>query len=318
MCKNLTDASSLRESTLGVGLEPTTLTLTGSCSAIELPQIARLSYPGKRADATLDLRVAIRAQEDALSCLGSQPLDTPSHTLLRDAKLLRVRVQMMELKRRRAAIVATKPTAAARLGDEDRLRAPTTSDDGLLTTEPAAEVPPRVENMLDLAVSGTGQGCSREPCRPSSQGSPARPPAARPMRRQPVTPEPVPDRALAAVHPRSDLRDRQPRIDQRRELVARQTLSGRVTRPTDRGEPVSIDPVRHRRFVTPDPPPDLRQRQPFPQHPLQCITIHAPHCRRRLRRNSRAAPQETGDRRLPTPCRPSPRALARTRGRNPV
>ena len=82
---------------------------------IELgPQIVHSSYPGDRAETALHLRVAIRAQEDALAYLRTQTLDAMG-AALRDPELLGMRIQMMELKCRHAPFITAQPATSAGL-----------------------------------------------------------------------------------------------------------------------------------------------------------------------------------------------------------
>src|SRR5262249_8520703 len=63
------------EQAAGVGLEPTTIALTGRRSAIELPRSAALNCSGNLRTSRLHLHVAVGAQQDALRRLRASSLE---------------------------------------------------------------------------------------------------------------------------------------------------------------------------------------------------------------------------------------------------
>jgi hypothetical protein len=82
----------------------------------------------------------------------------------RNAKLLEVRIDMMELERSQAAVIATEPTATPCLFDEDLLHAASPLHHGLLSASAASKIASRVTDMLSLSVMGANQAGIGEPC----------------------------------------------------------------------------------------------------------------------------------------------------------
>jgi hypothetical protein len=122
-----------------------------------------LGYLGNGNRTALHLRVAIRAQQDALADLYAETLKAMSSPPC-NSKLLEARIDVMELQRSQAAVVATEPAAAAGLLDEDLLRPTSPPHDGLVPAQPASEIASRFADMLGLSVAGADQRGVREPC----------------------------------------------------------------------------------------------------------------------------------------------------------
>jgi hypothetical protein len=114
-----------------------------------------LDYPGNRACARLDLRVAIRAQQDALADLRTKSVEAPRHPTSRDSELLIARIDVVELERGRRAVVTAQSTRPARLLHKDLLHASATANNCLGPARTAAEVSPTVSDVADLAMMRT-------------------------------------------------------------------------------------------------------------------------------------------------------------------
>jgi hypothetical protein len=97
-----------------------------------------LGYPRDGTETTLHLCVAIRAQQDALADLQAQAVKAMG-TPLGTAELLETRVEMVELERTQAAVVAAQTTAAAGLLDKDLLHTTSPPNHRLLTAPAASE-----------------------------------------------------------------------------------------------------------------------------------------------------------------------------------
>jgi len=120
-----------------------------------------LSYPGDRAETTLHLRVAIRAQEDALAYLRTQTLNAMG-AALRDPELLGMRIQMMELKCRHAPFITAQPATSAGLLNQKVLYLAATSYNRLHPASTTSEVPARSTHVRYLSVARTSQNRFRK------------------------------------------------------------------------------------------------------------------------------------------------------------
>jgi hypothetical protein len=105
-------------------------------------------------------------------------------------------------------------------------------------------------------------------------GCPAR--ARRAPGFQSVPPQPMPDGRLAPIDSDGDLSDRHALLDQREKLVPSNAAPRRVPIRPHCPQPVELHPVSHRRFMSPNPPPDRSKRHSLPQQPLQQFPIHTP------------------------------------------
>src|SRR3989442_1074783 len=79
------------------------------------------------------------------------------------------------------------------------------------------------------------------------------------MPRQPVT-----NGRLAALDSLRDFGDRHAPIDKGLELAPFQPAARRVLPVVGRAQPMFLDPIGDRRFVTPEPAADLPKRKPVP------------------------------------------------------
>src|SRR4029079_13604797 len=74
----------------------------------------------ERSGSGLHLGMTIRAEQDALRCLLSHLLYRPSEAASGDPELLRLRVDVVEVQRTDAPVVATKSAGSAGLGDQEQ------------------------------------------------------------------------------------------------------------------------------------------------------------------------------------------------------
>jgi hypothetical protein len=130
-----------------VGLEPTTSRLTAErICQIELPRTELLrivGYDGRKlSDSSLDLGVAVRAQQHALGDLRTRTVERSPNAPVGDAEVLRRAVDVVELQSTDVTVVATQPTRAARLVDERRLDLAPTRGDRLRTALAAPQTAP--------------------------------------------------------------------------------------------------------------------------------------------------------------------------------
>jgi hypothetical protein len=111
-----------------------------------------LDYPGDRTCARLDLRVAIRAQQDTLADLRTKSVEAPRHSAGGDSELLLARIYVVELECGGRPVVTAQLTRPACLLHQDLLHAPATANDGLCPARTAAEVAATVSDVADLAM----------------------------------------------------------------------------------------------------------------------------------------------------------------------
>jgi hypothetical protein len=119
-----------------------------------------LGYPGGGAETALHLRVAIRAQEDALADLGTQPRDTARATASH-AEVLLSWIDVMKLKCRHTAVVTAQSTTSTELSNEQLLDLAPAANHAFLTTLAAPVVAARFSYVLGLAVAWTKYRCPR-------------------------------------------------------------------------------------------------------------------------------------------------------------
>jgi hypothetical protein len=119
-----------------------------------------LGYPGDGAEAALHLRVAIRAQEDALADLGTQALDAAGATASH-AEVLLGWIDVMKLKCGHAAVVTAQSTTSTELSNEQLLDLVATANHAFLTTLAAPVVAARFSYVLGLTVACTQYRCPR-------------------------------------------------------------------------------------------------------------------------------------------------------------
>jgi hypothetical protein len=112
-----------------------------------------LDYPGDRTCARLDLRVAIRAQQDALADLHTKSVEAPRHPTSRDSELLLARIDVVELERGERPVITAQSTRPARLLDEDLLHASAPANDRLGPARTTAVIAPTVSDVADLTMS---------------------------------------------------------------------------------------------------------------------------------------------------------------------
>jgi hypothetical protein len=79
----------------------------------------------------------------------------------------------------------------------------------------------------------------------------------------------MPDRPLAAVDDLGDLRDRSAAINQPFELRPLESPTRRMAVLLGRLQPVFLNPIGDRGFMSAEPLPDCRQRQALTQQLLQ-------------------------------------------------
>jgi hypothetical protein len=251
---------------------------------IELPRNVHLDYPGNRAYPCLDLRVAIRAQQDALADLRANPVETSCDPSRCHAKLLLAGIEVMELQRDHRLVVAAQSTGPARLLDKYLLHAPATTNNGLGTARTAAEVAAAVSNVAHLTMPRTREKNFRKALRPRSGAFLSRPSACRAPSLQAMLAQPMAHGGLAPVHSCRDLRHRHTCIHERFQSILGEPTSRSVSLVPVGPQSMPIDPVRDGRFVALQSPADLGQREPFAKHPLQDDAIHASHCLQRFGR----------------------------------
>jgi hypothetical protein len=273
----------VQSSTPGVGLEPTTSILTGSCAANCATPDRQLELRRNGSESALHLSVTIRAQQDALADLGTKTLNTASHPVLSDAELLHRGVKVMELQCRHAAIVAAEPASSTRLFDEDLLDPSTASHHRLLTAPATPEIAAGVSDVLAFAVLGAYKRCFGQASFASCARRIGGAPADTSTGPEPVLAQPMTHGCLAATERLRDLRDRHVGLDQRLEILSRDAPACSVLVSVRRLQPVFLDPVADRRFMPVETPSNLRQRQPLREKLLQRSAIHAPHCHANIR-----------------------------------
>ena len=149
----------------------------------------------------LHLRVAIRAQQDALADLGTYAGDAPSRAFLGHAELLDGWVEVMKLQGGQTPVVTAEGAEATGLSDKDLLDLAPTTHDGLLSASATAEIATRFPNVFAGSVAWTKQNCSRQ-ARVLGLARTALPGRTELIPRQPVT-----DCALAAPERLGDLSD---------------------------------------------------------------------------------------------------------------
>jgi hypothetical protein len=124
---------------------------------IELPRIISLRYPGDGSDSILNLRVAIRAQQDALADLRTQTLDAAGHSFLGHAELLGAWIKVMELQGGVTSVIAAKQTTSSSLRDEDLLDPAATTHHGLPAALPAPKIAAAIADVPSHPMAWTIQ-----------------------------------------------------------------------------------------------------------------------------------------------------------------
>jgi hypothetical protein len=241
-----------------------------------------LDYPGDGAETTLHLRVAIRAQQNALAYLGTNALNAASRAALRDSELLRTRIDVMKLECRQTPRIATEPTASASLTDEYLLDLSPPPYDRVLPAPSASEVTSRFTDVLTLAVMRAEQHDMGQPGFTRLPGPVSRASAGASADPQSVLCQPVAHRRLAATKRPGDRRDRRSRLHQCNQLVLGEASLRHVLRAIGRFEAVFLDPVADRRFVQVKSPAYLSEGEATAEKLLQRCAIHTPYCLRRL------------------------------------
>jgi len=127
-------------------------------------------------------------------------------------KRLLGRVDVMELERCHAAVVAADRATPTRLTDEDLLDLPPSAGDGFDSALKAAQVTAAINAVLGAAVDRTR---GDEPAVLGDSHDVARPAAGLAVERNAVRPQPIPHRGRAAIQARRHLADRQALFDQR-------------------------------------------------------------------------------------------------------
>src|SRR5919109_5196936 len=135
--------------------------------------------------ARLHLRMAVRAEEDALLSLFARLFETPCDPLVREREALPEGIEMMKLEGGDTAVVAAHPTSAAGLGDEDPFDLPAPLRHALLGTTLTTVGAPRVEPEAGRAVARAGPfdlpGCVRRQRQLEPGVTPLDLPAAKPV-----------------------------------------------------------------------------------------------------------------------------------------
>jgi hypothetical protein len=106
----------------------------------------------KRSDSGLYLGMAVRAKKNAFRGFLSHLLYRPCEAAPGDPELLRLRIQVMEMQRANAAVIAADQARSARFCDEEKPCSPAPLDDALLATALTAVITAALENELRPAV----------------------------------------------------------------------------------------------------------------------------------------------------------------------
>jgi hypothetical protein len=182
---------------------------------------------------------------------------------------------MVEMKPPHGLRISTKAAGPAGLRDEDLLHLPSSSGHRLGSASSAAVIAATVEDESRLAMLGAGHDRLPEAGPASRLGLRRSPQPGRAPRLEAIPCQPMPHGRLAPIEPSGDLRDRQPRPDQRRQLLSCQAASRRMPVGVDRPQPVASHPIRHCRFMPADASADRRERHAFVEQALQKRPIHA-------------------------------------------
>ena len=263
----------------GVGLEPTTTRLTAEHSAIELPptvphRVVNLWSVGSHAalspsrgceetDARLDLSVAVGAQQGALSRLGAQHVHRACESARAQAEPLLRPVQVMELERSDAPVVAAGDALSAGLGYQCSLRGTAPAGDRLRAAARTPKRPPRQDERRS-AVARALPGPSRHSARASSR---------RRGGLKTVTPQPVAHGRGTAPNAGCDLANREVLAHEPRQGLAIQR-SARGVLSMRRAQIMLLQPIPDRRRVALEPATHLCQRAALLDQPFQCLPFH--------------------------------------------
>lgn len=173
---------------------------------------ARRRHPSwKVLVAALDLGVAVGAEQGTFLCLEPEPIDPQSQSARAEPEPLRGRIDVMELERRLARVVAAQSTGPARFIDQQSLDATAATRHRLGATPHAALEAIASDDERDLTVDSAGS------CRAPVVRRRPSPTAA--GRLQAVATKPVPHRPGAPVDPGRDGSHGQPLGHEQRERL---------------------------------------------------------------------------------------------------
>jgi hypothetical protein len=247
---------------------------------IELPRNVRLGYPG-RAPSSVDLTgvsaapalnfsMTVRAQEHALGGLLSGLSYRARHAVLAEREALRGSIEMVELERCDAAVVAAQLASSPSFEHELALDATTFVRDVLDATASATKT------LLATHVAGHAVSRARDLRRSQARGKSglADALARHPRGLEAISSQPVADRGGAAIEDVRDVADRQLAPHDLGEQFAVDGPACGVTRRVGRREAVLAGPVRNGGGVAPELARDGLDGRPARQPLCQPLPLH--------------------------------------------